>query len=113
MGRELTIQLAAAGCSVATCHHCDVSDEAQVLAFKDTALAAHGRSTVQVLVNNAVITGGGSFVRGPREDWDRVFGVNWFGVYHCSRAFVPLLVDSPAAALVNISSLNGFWASMG
>jgi NAD(P)-dependent dehydrogenase (short-subunit alcohol dehydrogenase family) len=34
-------------------------------------------------------------------------------VYHCSRAFVPLLVASDEGYLVNTSSVNGFWASLG
>ena len=37
----------------------------------------------------------------------------WGGVYHCSRAFVPLLVASDDAYLVNTSSVNGFWACLG
>ena len=139
IGRELVVQLAAAGCSVATCdvaaealaetlklasdgapdgtlvttHACDVSDEAQVVAFRDEALAAQGRDHVNLLVNNAGIAGGGSFLTGDRDEWERVFGVDWFGVYHCSRAFVPLLVAAEEAALVNVSSINGFWASLG
>ena len=73
----------------------------------------HGRDHVNLLVNNAGIAGGGSFLTGDRDEWERVFGVDWFGVYHCSRAFVPLLVAAEEAALVNVSSINGFWASLG
>jgi len=39
--------------------------------------------------------------------------VNWSGVYNCSRAFVPLLVAADEAVLVNVSSVNGFWAWLG
>lgn len=139
MGRELVVQLAAAGCSVASCdvdrdrldeavraaqagapagvrvtaHTCDVADEAQVLRFRDEVLAAHRTETVQLLFNNAGIGGGGSFVAGPREEWERVFAIDWWGVYHCCRAFVPLLVASDEAYLVNTSSVNGFWAALG
>ncbi|GIU86092.1 MAG: short-chain dehydrogenase [Acidimicrobiia bacterium] len=139
MGRELVVQLAAAGCSVASCdvdrdrldeavraaqagapagvrvtaHTCDVADEAQVLRFRDEVLAAHRAETVQLLFNNAGIGGGGSFVADPREEWERVFAIDWWGVYHCCRAFVPLLVASDEAYLVNTSSVNGFWAALG
>lgn len=139
IGRALVTQLAAAGCSVATCdvaagalaetqalaaegatsgavvttHACDVSDEAQVAAFRDEVLAAHARDHLDLLVNNAGIAGGGSFLTSPRDEWERVFGVDWFGVYYCSRVFVPLLVAADEAALVNVSSINGFWASLG
>ncbi|MDC1328760.1 SDR family oxidoreductase [Pseudomonadales bacterium] len=135
MGRELVRQLAAAGCHVGTCdvseenmretqklcaqdspsvkvttHLCDVSDEAQVLAFRDAALKAHERDEINLLFNNAGIGGGESFLVNKREEWDRTFGVCWFGVYYCSRAFMPLLVASSEGYIVNTSSVNGFWA---
>ncbi len=139
MGRELVVQLAAAGCSVATCdlnvesmaetaeralagapdgvrvttHVCDVSDEAQVVAFRDAVLEQHGTDHVNLVFNNAGIGGGGSFLTSDRVEWDRTFGVCWGGVYNCARAFVPLLVASDAGHLVNTSSVNGFWASLG
>lgn len=139
MGRELVLQLAADGCSVATCdldgasvestaaaardratggarvtaHVCDVADEHQVLRFKDEVLTGHGTDHVDLLFNNAGIGGGGSFVTEPREVWERTFAVDWWGVYHCTRAFLPLLVQSEEAVLVNTSSVNGFWASLG
>jgi NAD(P)-dependent dehydrogenase (short-subunit alcohol dehydrogenase family) len=135
MGRELVRQLAAAGCHVGTCdvseenmretqqlcaqaspavrvttHLCDVSDETQVLAFRDAALKAHERDDINLLFNNAGIGGGESFLINKREEWDRTFGVCWFGVYYCSRAFMPLLVASSEGYIVNTSSINGFWA---
>ncbi len=139
MGRELVIQLAADGCSVATCdlnqeamvetarraaetapagtklttHVCDVSNENQVNAFRDEVMAQHETDHINLLFNNAGIGGGGSFVAGDRDEWERTFGVCWGGVYNCSRAFVPLLVASDSGYLVNTSSVNGFWASLG
>jgi NAD(P)-dependent dehydrogenase (short-subunit alcohol dehydrogenase family) len=139
MGRELVRQLAAEGCSVAACdlnadslaetrelalaeaaaaalvtaHQCDVSDEAAVLRFRDEALAAHRAGHVDLVFANAAIGGGGSFINDPREQWERVFAVNWWGVYYTARAFLPLLIASPEGVLVNTSSVNGFWASLG
>ena len=139
MGRELVRQLAAEGCSVATCdlnagplaetvelalsgaaasarvtaHTCDVSDEAAVLRFRDEALAAHRTDHVDLAFANAAIGGGGSFINDPREQWERVFAVNWWGVYYTARAFLPLLIASPEGVLVNTSSVNGFWATLG
>lgn len=135
MGRELAIQLAAGGCHLALCdvswenleetkslcgdgvrvsiHRCDVSDEAQVLAFRDGVLAAHETDHVHLLFNNAGIGGGGSFLADDREEWERTFGVCWFGVYYCARAFLPLLVAAEEGHIVNTSSVNGFWASLG
>jgi NAD(P)-dependent dehydrogenase (short-subunit alcohol dehydrogenase family) len=138
MGRQLVLQLADAGCSVATCdlweetaeatakaavasapagtkvtgHACDVSDEAQVLRFRDEVLAAHEAVSVHLLFNNAGIGGGGSFVAGSRQEWERTFAVDWWGVYHCARAFMPFLIASDEAVIVNTSSVNGFWAAL-
>jgi NAD(P)-dependent dehydrogenase (short-subunit alcohol dehydrogenase family) len=96
-----------------TTHLCDVSDEAQVNAFRDEVVAQHDTDHVNLVFNNAGIGGGGSFVTGDRAEWDRTFGVCWTGVYNCSRAFVPLLVASDDGYLINTSSVNGFWASLG
>ena len=45
--------------------------------------------------------------------WERTFAIDWCGVYYCSRAFLPLLKASADGVLVNTSSVNGFWASLG
>ncbi|HVT70005.1 MAG TPA: SDR family NAD(P)-dependent oxidoreductase [Trebonia sp.] len=139
MGRELVVQLAAEGCAVAACdvhpdavtetaalarggapagtrvtaHPCDVADEAQVLRFRDEALAAHAADHVDLVFANAGIGGAGSFVTEPREAWERVFAVDFWGVYYCARAFLPLLIKSADGVLVNTSSVNGFFASLG
>jgi NAD(P)-dependent dehydrogenase (short-subunit alcohol dehydrogenase family) len=138
MGRALTEQLAAAGCHVAICdvstehmaetkrlaseaapgvristHVCDVSDEKQVIAFRDAVAVEHDTRHVNLLFNNAGIGGGGSFLEDDRTEWERTFGVCWFGVYYCSRAFMPMLVASDAGYVVNTSSVNGFWACLG
>ena len=96
-----------------TAHGCDVADEASVERFRDEVLAQHGRDHINLLFNNAGIGGGGSFLLAKREEWDRTFAIDWGGVYNCSRAFVPLLVASDEGYLVNTSSVNGFWASLG
>jgi NAD(P)-dependent dehydrogenase (short-subunit alcohol dehydrogenase family) len=139
MGRELARQLTAAGCHVALCdvasetmaetkrlceaeapggtrvstHVCDVSDERQVQAFRDAVQQAHATDHVHLLFNNAGIGGGGSFVKDGRAEWEKTFGVCWFGVYYCTRAFLPLLIASDGAVIVNTSSVNGFWACLG
>src|SRR6204780_910301 len=139
MGRELVRQLAAQGCSVATCdrnadavaataamaqdgapadvrvtgHMCDVSDEAWVLRFRDELLQEYESDHVDLVFNNAGTGGGESFVKSEREVWEQVFATDWWGVYYCARAFLPLLVASGDGVLVNTSSVNGFWASLG
>ncbi|MGH3176648.1 MAG: SDR family NAD(P)-dependent oxidoreductase [Streptosporangiaceae bacterium] len=139
MGRELVRQLAAQGCSVAACdlnadavtgavamagadappgvlvtsHACDVSDEAQVLRFRDELLGQHTSDHVDLVFANAGIGGAGSFVNDSREEWEHTFAVDWWGVYHCARAFLPLLIASGDGVLVNTSSVNGLWAALG
>jgi NAD(P)-dependent dehydrogenase (short-subunit alcohol dehydrogenase family) len=139
MGRELVRQLSAQGCSVAACdlnadtvaviaatawaaappgvkvtgHTCDVSDEAQVMRFRDELLEEHASDHVDLVFSNAGIGGGESFITGGREVWERTFAIDWWGVYYCARAFLPLLIASSEGVLVNTSSLNGLWASLG
>jgi NAD(P)-dependent dehydrogenase (short-subunit alcohol dehydrogenase family) len=63
--------------------------------------------------SNAGIGGAGSFVGDSREEWERTFAVDWWGVYYCARAFLPLLIASGDGVLVNTSSVNGLWAALG
>jgi NAD(P)-dependent dehydrogenase (short-subunit alcohol dehydrogenase family) len=48
-----------------------------------------------------------------QEEWDKTFAICWEGVYLCTRAFLPMLMASPEGHVVNTSSVNGFWASLG
>jgi NAD(P)-dependent dehydrogenase (short-subunit alcohol dehydrogenase family) len=139
MGRELARQLAADGCHVAMCDVfeetmaqtralceadapkgtrvmtfvADVSDEKQVLAFRKAVAEELDTRHVNLLFNNAGIGGGGSLIGDDREVWDKTFDVCWGGVYLCTRAFLPMLLASSEAHLINTSSVNGFWASLG
>src|SRR5436190_22782887 len=140
MGRELVRLLVAEGCHVAMCdvsrhgmaetrrqceatglpqglrvtaHLADVSDEADVLRFRDEAADQHATDRSQLLVNNAGIGGGGSMVANSRDEWERTFNICWGGVYLSTRAFLPLLQAADQAHIVNTSSMNGFWASIG
>lgn len=134
MGRELVLQLTLDGCDVATCdvnadnlaktaalchgHDgdvltfvADVSDESQVLQFRDEV--ATWRPQVHLLFNNAGVGGGGSIVHSDRAEWEKTFAVCWWGVYFNTRAFLPLLMNADIGQVVNTSSVNGFWASLG
>ena len=93
-----------------TAHACDVADDAQVVAFAEAVQREHATDHVHLLFNNAGITGGGSFVHDERARWERTFNVCWFGVYHCTRAFLPLLMRSSEACIVNVSSINAVFA---
>ena len=140
MGRELVRQLAAEACNIAMCdvseegmaetrqlceaaglpqglritpHLADVSDEAQVERFRDEVAERHGTDKIHLLFNNAGIGGGGSMFAHSREEWEKTFNVCWGGVYNCTRAFLPMLLKAEEGHIVNTSSVNGFWASVG
>ena len=140
MGRELVRQLVAEGCNVAMCdvsaaamaetkrlceaerlpqglrittHIADVSDEAQVQRFRDEAARDQDTDKIHLLFNNAGIGGGGSMIANGRGEWEKTFNVCWGGVYHCTRAFLPMLQKADKGHIVNTSSVNGFWASIG
>src|ERR1035441_696243 len=139
MGRELVRQLAAEGCHVATCDvfadamaetkalalegapsgtrvttfGADVSNESQVLAFRDAVVTELATDHVHLLFNNAGIGGGGGLVNDDRAEWERTFGVDWGGVYNGTRTFLPMLMAADEGHLINTSSINGLWASIG
>jgi len=139
MGRELAKQLVAEGCNVAMCDvsaanmavtksQCetdapqgtrvttfvaDVSDEAAMLAFQKAVAKDQDTDRIHLLFNNAGIGGGGGFVNGDREGWERTFAICWGGVYNGCRAFLPMLMAADEGHIVNTSSVNGFWASLG
>ena len=48
-----------------------------------------------------------------RTEWERTFNICWGGVYLNTRAFLPMLRAADEAHIVNTSSMNGFWASVG
>jgi NAD(P)-dependent dehydrogenase (short-subunit alcohol dehydrogenase family) len=140
MGRELARQLVAEGCNVAMCdlsadnmaetkrlceagglpqglrvttHVADVSDEPQVLRFAQDVQQQQATDKVHLLFNNAGVGGAGSLFTNTREQWERTFNICWGGVYYCTRAFLPLMVKAPEGHIVNTSSINGAWASVG
>jgi hypothetical protein len=139
MGRELARQLVAEGCNVAMCDVsaanmavtkslceadapqgtrvttfvADVSDEAAMLAFQKAVAKDQDTDRIHLLFNNAGIGGGGGFVAGDREGWERTFAICWGGVYNGCRAFLPMLMAADEGHIVNTASVNGFWASLG
>jgi NAD(P)-dependent dehydrogenase (short-subunit alcohol dehydrogenase family) len=140
MGRELARQLIAEGCNVAMCdvsaeamaetkrlceverlpqglrvttHFADVSIEDQLRRFRDELSEQHKTDRIHLLFNNAGIGGGGSLFTNSREQWERTFNICWGGVYLGVRTFLPMLMKADQAHIVNTSSVNGFWASVG
>jgi NAD(P)-dependent dehydrogenase (short-subunit alcohol dehydrogenase family) len=96
-----------------TTHVADVSIEDQLKRFRDELIDEQKTDRIHLLFNNAGIGGGGSLFTSTREQWERTFNICWGGVYLGVRTFLPLLVKADEAHIVNTSSVNGFWASVG
>jgi hypothetical protein len=96
-----------------TAHVADVSDESALIRFRDEAAKLHDTERLHLLFNNAGIGGGGSIVNDDRAEWERTFNVCWGGVYYGVRTFLPMMQAADEAHIVNTSSVNGFWASLG
>jgi NAD(P)-dependent dehydrogenase (short-subunit alcohol dehydrogenase family) len=92
-------------------HRLDVSDRAAVAAFPGQVTAEH--PGVDLLVNNAGVALGGTFEQVSDEDFEWLFGINFWGVVRMTRAFLPLLRASDDARLVNLSSVFGLVAPAG
>lgn len=140
MGRELARQLVAEGCNVAMCdvsatamaetvrlieadgrpqgtklttHIADVSLEAALIAFREELKEQQQTDRIHLLFNNAGIAGGGSMVADSRAAWEKTFNVCWGGVYLGVRTFLPMLMAAEEGHIINTSSVNGFWATIG
>jgi NAD(P)-dependent dehydrogenase (short-subunit alcohol dehydrogenase family) len=100
-----TARIAAASGVRASRHRVDVADRAAVAAFPEAVLAAHAK--IDILVNNAGVPIGGTFEQASEEDFEWLFGINFWGVVRMTRAFLPLLKKSDDARVVNISSVFG------
>jgi NAD(P)-dependent dehydrogenase (short-subunit alcohol dehydrogenase family) len=104
---------AAAGPATLTLR-CDVTDESDVTLAIATAASQLG--PVDVLVNNAGITGSQSATscaETPVTEWDAVFAVNVRGAFLCSRAVLPAMVARGSGHIITIASVAGLVAFPG
>ncbi len=102
-----TASLAATPADALATFAADVRDRAAVAALPPAVVARFGE--VDGVINCAGVVQ--PFVPLAKLDdaaIDRVFGVNWWGTLHVTRAFLPLLLARPVAHLVNVSSMGGF-----
>ena len=86
-----------------TPYRVDVGDEAETRALADTVLSEHGR--IDVLFNNAGISGVGDVEETTLELWEKVMRVNARGVFLMSRAVVPAMVAQRSGSIINMSSV--------
>jgi short-subunit dehydrogenase len=135
IGRALTLELAARGCNLAladrdeaglqsvaaeiakahsckvTVHRVDVGDPAQIEAFAQAAVSAH--PGLNIVVNNAGVALFGQFNEIDQAQMDWLMNINFWGVVHATRAFLPHLSRQSAAHIVNLSSIFGIIAPPG
>jgi short-subunit dehydrogenase len=139
IGRALAIELAARGCDLAladrdeaglqtlaaelaksgavqgavkiTTHRVDVSEPAQIADFAQAAVTAH--PGLNIVVNNAGVALMGNFGEIDQAQMDWLMNINFWGVVHATRAFLPHLSRKPEAHIVNLSSIFGIIAPPG
>ncbi len=87
-------------------HVVDVTDRERMARWPAEVLAEHGR--VNLLINNAGITLQKSFATHSLADWDRIVGINWWGVLHGCHFFLDALRAADEAHIVNLSSMTGW-----
>ncbi len=88
-----------------TTHIVDVSDKERVAAFAREVVEAHGGANL--LINNAGVGLIGLAEQLSIEDIEWLMGVNFWGVVHGVKHFLPILRRQPQAHIVNISSVFG------
>jgi NADP-dependent 3-hydroxy acid dehydrogenase YdfG len=134
IGRALALRLAQEGCMLAlgdidaaglaesadairqigvrvSTHQVDVSDAAAMEQFRDAVLREHGR--VALLVNNAGVAIAGTVAELSLDDIAWLIGINFWGVVHGAKLFLPVLQQQYDAHIVNISSIFGIVAPPG
>ncbi|UOE44071.1 SDR family NAD(P)-dependent oxidoreductase [Agromyces larvae] len=127
IGREVALQLLAGGASVAgvdlseaglaetsrragagprfTTHTANITDRAAIEALPAAVTAEHGAP--DGIVNVAgVIQKFVKVIDLPYDEIEKVMNVNFWGVVHMVKAFLPGLVERPSAAIVNVSSMG-------
>jgi short-subunit dehydrogenase len=135
IGRALALELAARGCDLAladrdeaglaavaaeiaktaatkiTVHGVDVGEPSQIEAFAQSAIAAH--ANLNIVVNNAGVALMGMFGEVDQAQMEWLFNINFWGVVHGTRAFLPHLSRQREAHIVNLSSIFGIIAPPG
>lgn len=100
--RDPAVHDARKALGAADAHEIDVADGGAMASLAERVVTAHG--AVHLLVNNAGIALAGRFEDVSAEAFERLFAVNFFGVVHGCRAFLPALRAEAEAHVVNVCS---------
>jgi 2-keto-3-deoxy-L-fuconate dehydrogenase len=102
-GARETIDLITAAGGRGETAACDVASAERVGDVFNRIVRSAGR--IDILVNNAGVAHVGNIEQTPEEDFDRLYRVNVKGVYLCSRAVLPVMVNQGAGVILNMASI--------
>ena len=89
----------------------DVSKRAEVEAMAAEVIARHGR--IDLVINNAGVSVDATIAEVSYEDFEWLFGINFWGVVYGTKAFLPKMLEQRAGTIVNVSSIFGIIAYPG
>jgi 3-oxoacyl-[acyl-carrier protein] reductase len=95
----------------ATFFQVNVADRESVDEMVKAVLGRYGR--IDILVNNAGITKDGMLSKLAVEDFQKVIDVNLTGVFHCTQAVLPTMVEQGKGKIINTSSVSGVYGNVG
>jgi meso-butanediol dehydrogenase / (S,S)-butanediol dehydrogenase / diacetyl reductase len=104
---EETVKLIKDTGGEATAAEVDVADSAKVEAMVKQAINAYGR--IDILMNNAGISAGNDILTIDEATWDLNLNVVLKGVFLCSKAVLPGMIERNQGVILNISSVNGLY----
>jgi 3-oxoacyl-[acyl-carrier protein] reductase len=90
---------------------CDVSNKLQVTTMVKAVGDKFG--SIDILINNAGIVRDAQFYKMTDEQFERVINVNLMGVYYCTKAVVPYMIEKKYGKIVNISSISAINGNFG
>jgi 3-oxoacyl-[acyl-carrier protein] reductase len=109
-GRKTLAELKTLG-SDAMFYKVDVTDRLNVQAMVDETKQKYGR--IDILVNNAGITVDAFLTKMTEEQWDKVIAVNLKGVFNCTQAVVPIMMEQGSGVILSASSVVGVYGNIG
>ena len=109
--QSVAAEIAAMTSRKVTVHRVDVSEQEQIADFAKAAISAH--PALNILINNAGVALLGQFDEIDQAQMEWLFNINFWGVVHSTRAFLPHLATRPQGHIVNISSIYGIVAPPG
>jgi NAD(P)-dependent dehydrogenase (short-subunit alcohol dehydrogenase family) len=83
----------------------DVSDSSQVQQLVQSALDAYGG--IDILFNNAGVLLFGTVQDTEEEDWNRLMSINLTGVFLCTKAVLPHMIEGGGGSIINLTSSTG------